>query len=30
MIDSIPDPRFGKVGMYPQNILAEAFNSVSF
>lgn len=29
-IENIPDPRFGKVGMYPRNVLAEAFEGFAF
>lgn len=29
-IESIPDPRFGRVGCYPSEVLNEVFNSYSF
>jgi len=29
MTDEIPDPRFGKVKMYPKQVLNEVFNSVT-
>lgn len=29
-VESIPDPRFGKVGMYPRSVLEQAFDTVHF
>lgn len=29
-VETIPDPRFGKVGMYPRNILQDVFDSLEF
>lgn len=29
-VESIPDPRFGRVGMYPAFVLEQVFNSIQF